>query len=177
MLLLGFVFAASAFVAGAMATQMIRLLEAMGSTPAAAIFAGMLIGPAQVLARIVEFALARRVTPLVSARVALAMHPVGALALLVFGAPAAVLFAMLHGATNGLVTIARGTLPLWLFGPDGYGALLGRIGGIARIAQAIAPFAFGIAVDALGGAAVAITAGLMAAAVLALLAIRRREGA
>ena len=176
-LLLGFVFAASAFVAGAMATQMIRLLEAMGSTPAAAIFAGMLIGPAQVLARIVEFALARRVTPLVSARVALAMHPVGALALLVFGAPAAVLFAMLHGATNGLVTIARGTLPLWLFGPDGYGALLGRIGGIARIAQAIAPFAFGIAVDALGGAAVAITAGLMAAAVLALLAIRRREAA
>jgi hypothetical protein len=127
MLLLGFVFAASAFVAGAMATQMIRLLEAMGSTPAAAIFAGMLIGPAQVLARIVEF--------------------------------------------------ARGTLPLWLFGPDGYGALLGRIGGIARIAQAIAPFAFGIAVDALGGAAVAITAGLMAAAVLALLAIRRREAA
>lgn len=176
-LLLGFVFAASAFVAGAMATQMIRLLEAAGSTPAAAIFAGMLIGPAQVLARVVEFALARRVTPLVSARVALSLHPVGALALLVFGAPAAVPFAMLHGATNGLATIARGTLPLWLFGPGGYGELLGRIGGLARIVQAIAPFTFGLAVDALGGAAVAITAGLMAAAVLALLAIRRREGA
>ncbi|MEI6317718.1 MAG: MFS transporter [Pseudomonadota bacterium] len=172
-LLLGFVFAASAFVAGAMATQMIRLLEAMGSTPAAAIFAGMLIGPAQVLARVVELALARHVTPLTSARVALSLHPAGALALVAVGAPAAVPFALLHGATNGLVTIARGTLPLWLFGPDGYGALIGRIGGFARIAQAIAPFAFGLAVDALGGAAVLITGGLMTAAVLALLLIRR----
>ena len=172
-LLLGFVFAASAFVAGAMATQMIRLLEAMGSTPAAAIFAGMLIGPAQVLARVVELALARHVTPLTSARVALSLHPAGALALVAVGAPAAVPFALLHGATNGLVTIARGTLPLWLFGPDGYGALIGRIGGFARIAQAIAPFAFGLAVDALGGAAVFITGGLMTAAVLALLLIRR----
>jgi MFS family permease len=176
-LLLGFVFAASAFVAGAMATQMIRLLEAMGSTPAAAIFAGMLIGPAQVLARVVEFALARRVTPLVSARVALSLHPAGAVALVAFGAPAAVPFSLLHGATNGLVTIARGTLPLWLFGPVGYGTLLGRIGGLARIAQAIAPFAFGMAVDVLGGAAVLITGGLMTASVLALLAIRRPPGA
>jgi MFS family permease len=175
-LLLGFAFAATAFVAGAMATQMLRLLEAAGSTPAAALFAGMLIGPAQVLARVIEFALARRVTPLASARVALALHPAGAVALGVFGAPAAVPFALLHGATNGLATIARGTLPLWLFGPAGYGALLGRIGGLARVAQAIAPFAFGLAVDALGGAALAITAGLMAAAVLALLAIRRPGG-
>lgn len=175
-LMLGFVFAASAFVAGAMATQMIRLLEAMGSTPAAAIFAGMLIGPAQVLARVVEFALARRVTPLVSARVALSLHPAGAVALVAFGAPAAVPFALLHGATNGLVTIARGTLPLWLFGPVGYGTLLGRIGGLARIAQAIAPFAFGMAVDALGGAAALITGGLMTAAVIVLLLIRRPFG-
>lgn len=176
-LLLGFVFAASAFVAGAMATQMIRLLEAMGSTPAAAIFAGMLIGPAQVLARVVELALARHVTPLTSARVALSLHPAGAVALVAFGAPAAVPFALLHGATNGLVTIARGTLPLWLFGPDGYGTLIGRIGGFARIAQAIAPFAFGLAVDALGGAAVLITGGLMTAAVLVLLLIRRPSAA
>ena len=172
-LLLGFVFAASGFVAGAMATQSLRLLEVMGATPAAAIVAGMLIGPAQVAARLLEFWIARRVTPLASARVALALHPVGAVGLLAFGAPAAMPFAMLHGASNGLVTIARGTLPLWLFGPIGYGALLGRIGGFARVVQAIAPFAFGLAIDAFGGAAAAITAGLMSAAVIALLAIRR----
>ena len=172
-LLLGFVFAASGFVAGAMATQSLRLLEVMGATPAAAIVAGMLIGPAQVAARLLEFWIARRVTPLASARVALALHPVGAVGLLAFGAPAAMAFAMLHGASNGLVTIARGTLPLWLFGPIGYGALLGRIGGFARVVQAIAPFAFGLAIDAFGGAAAAITAGLMSAAVIALLAIRR----
>jgi len=174
--LLGFVFAASGFVAGAMATQMLRLLEATGATPAAAIAAGMLIGPAQVAARLLEFSLARHVTPLTSARTALALHPVGAVALLTFGAPAAAPFAILHGATNGLVTIARGTLPLWLFGPAGYGALLGQIGGLARIAQAIAPFAFGLAVETFAGHAVLITAGLMTAAVGALLAIRRLAG-
>lgn len=175
-MLLGFVFAASGFVAGAMATQMLRLLEATGATPAAAIAAGMLIGPAQVAARLLEFSLARHVSPLASARTALALHPAGAIGLLVFGASAAAPFAILHGATNGLVTIARGTLPLWLFGPAGYGALLGQIGGLARIAQAIAPFAFGLAVETFAGRAVLITAGLMTAAVGALLAIRRLAG-
>jgi MFS family permease len=172
-LLLGFVFAASGFVAGAMATQWLRLLEAMGSSPAAAIAAGMLIGPAQVVARVLEFWLARHTTPLASARAALALHPVGAVTLLAVGAPAAAPFAMLHGASNGLVTIARGTLPLWLFGPVGYGALLGRIGGSARIAQAISPFFFGLAIDVWGGGAAWITAALMTAAVIALLIIQR----
>jgi len=175
-LLLGFVFAAAGFVAGAMGTQLLRLLEAGGATPAAAIAAGMLLGPAQVVARLLEFSLARRVTPLNSARAAFALHPLGAVGLLAFGAPAAAPFAMLHGASNGLVTIARGTLPLWLFGAQGYGALLGRLGGLARIAQAIAPFAFGLAIDGLGSTAVLITSGLMAAAVLALLVIRPVPG-
>lgn len=171
--MLAFVFASVSFVAGAMGAQMLRLLEAMGATPAAALLAGMMIGPAQVAARVVEFWIARHVTPLASARVALALHPVGAAAIALFGAPAAAApFAALHGASNGLATIARGTLPLYLFGAYGYGALLGRIGGIARIAQALAPFAFGLAIDAWGGGALALTAGLMLASVAVLLAIR-----
>ncbi len=170
--LLAFAFAAAAFVAGAMAAHLLRLLEAAGATPAAAVFAGMLIGPAQVIARIAEFQLAGRLTPLASARMAFALHPLGALVLLVVGAPAAAAFALLHGASNGLVTITRGTVPLWLFGPEGYGSLLGRIGGLARVVQAIAPFAFGFAVEAWGGGAVWITGLLMLAAVVALLAIR-----
>ena len=174
--LLAFAFAAAAFVAGAMAAHLLGLLEAAGATPAAAVVAGMLIGPAQVIARIAEFQLAGRITPLASARMAFALHPLGALVLLVAGAPAAAAFALLHGASNGLVTITRGTVPLWLFGPEGYGALLGRIGGLARVVQAIAPFAFGFAVEAWGGSAVWITGVLMLAAVLALLAIRPLAG-
>lgn len=174
--LLGFAFAAVAFVAGAMAAHLLALLEAAGATPAAAVAAGMLIGPAQVVARLVEFRLAGQVNPLLGARVAFALHPVGAAVLLVFGAPAAAAFALLHGASNGLATIARGTVPLWLFGPEGYGAMLGRIGGLARVVQAIAPFAFGFAVEAWGGGAVWVTGGLMLAAVGALLAIRPLAG-
>jgi len=30
-------------------------------------------------------------------------------------------FAVLHGAGNGLLTIAKGTVPLAIFGPVGYG--------------------------------------------------------
>jgi MFS family permease len=171
--MLAFVFASASFVAAAMGAHVLRLLEAMGATPAAALFAGMMIGPAQVAARVVEFWIARQVTPLASARVALALHPAGAAGLALFGAPvAAAPFAALHGAGNGLATIARGSLPLYLFGAHGYGELLGRIGGIARIAQALAPFTFGLAIDAWGGGALAITAGLMLASVAVLLAIR-----
>lgn len=83
---------------------------------AAAVAANALIGPAQVAARLAEFGLLRRLHPLVSARVAMTLHPIGAALLGVFGIPPAG-FVVLHGAGNGLMTIASGTLPLALFGP------------------------------------------------------------
>ncbi|MGC2201016.1 MAG: hypothetical protein WA633_12845 [Stellaceae bacterium] len=76
--LLAFVFAATWFVTGAMAAHLPRLLEIVGASPTAAIAAAALIGPAQVGARLVEFGALRRVHPLVSARLAAALHPVGA---------------------------------------------------------------------------------------------------
>jgi len=139
MFLLAFVFAASWFVTGAMAAHLPALLERTGATTVEAIAAGALVGPAQVGARLLEFAMLRRVHPLISARIAASLHPIGALALLVLGLPAASLFAILHGAGNGLLTIARGTVPLALFGPIGYGARTGLLGAPARAAQAAAP--------------------------------------
>ena len=114
MIVLAFVFAACWFVAAAMATNLPRLLEALGATPAAAVAAGALIGPAQVGARLVEFSLLRRVSPLVSARLATVLPAIGAACLAVFGAPAAMLFTVLHGGGNGLLTIARGYPCRWL---------------------------------------------------------------
>ena len=67
--------------------------------------------------RLLEFGWLRRVHPLLSARLAALMHPLGAVALSVFGGPAAAVFAILHGAGNGILTIAKGTLPLVLSGP------------------------------------------------------------
>ncbi|TNC67238.1 MFS transporter [Rubellimicrobium roseum] len=171
--LLAFVFAATWFTSTAMAAHLPRLLEEAGATPAMALAAGALIGPAQVGARLLEFGLLRRFHPLLSARIAAACHPVAALILILVGGPAAAAFALIHGAGNGILTIAKGTLPLALFGPEGYGKRLGWLNAPARALQAGAPLIFGAALTAWGPEAVWITAGIGAASLAALLLLRR----
>jgi len=166
MLLLAYVFAASWFVTGAMAAHLPALLEHMGATASQAVAASALVGPAQVAARFVEFTIMRRSHPLVSGRLAALMHPAGAAILYVVGAPAAAIFTVLHGAGNGLLTIARGTVPLALFGPDGYGARTGLLGAPARAAQAVAPFLFGLLLDQIGRGVLWISGGLCLSALL-----------
>ena len=174
MFLLAFVFAAAWFVTGAMAAHLPQLLERAGATPFAAIAAAALVGPAQVAARLVEFLLLRRGHPLVSARFAAALHPLGAAVLVLVGPPAATAFAVLYGAGNGLLTIARGTVPLAVFGPDGYGERTGLLGAPARAAQAFAPLLFGVLLDAMGVSVVYVSAALCLAALAALFCLRAR---
>ena len=171
--LLAFVFAATWFNSTAMAAHLPGLLQAAGASSAVAIAAGALIGPAQVAARVVEFGLLRRFHPLLMARLAASAHPVAALCLVAFGGPAAYAFAMLHGAGNGILTIAKGTLPLALFGAAGYGRRLGWLNAPARVLQAAAPLVFGAALAAWGLGALWLTAGVGVLATLALLALRR----
>jgi MFS family permease len=170
--LLAYVFAATWFISTAMAAHLPRLLELAGATLAVAVAAGALVGPAQVGARLLEFGLLRRVHPLYSAGLAALAHPIGALALLVAGAPAAV-FAILHGAGNGILTIAKGTLPLVLFGPHGYGHRQGLLTVPARMAQAVAPFLFGICLDRWGADALWLSAAISVSAFVALWLIPR----
>ncbi|MCA1777127.1 MAG: MFS transporter [Loktanella sp.] len=173
MWLLAFVFAATWFNSTAMAAHLPGLLKEAGASTAMAIAAGALIGPAQVAARVLEFSLLRRFHPLVSARLAAAAHPVAAVALVSFGGPAAYAFALLHGAGNGILTIAKGTLPLSLFGPVGYGKRVGWLGAPSRILQAAAPLIFGAALAAWGLSAIWLTAGIGLASMVALLLLRR----
>lgn len=173
MAVLAGVFGATWFVATALAAHLPGLLEALGATPATAIAAGAFIGPAQVAARLAEFGLLRRASPLLSARLAAALHPLGAALLVIFGAPMAIPFAMLHGAGNGLLTIARGTLPLTLFGPAGYGLRTGILAAPARILQGVAPLLFGLVLDQAGPyAALGLSGGLIALSFIALLMLR-----
>lgn len=167
-LLLSFVFAATWFISTAMAAHLPRLLQAAGVSLAAAVFVGALIGPAQVGARLLEFGLLRKVHPLLSARLAAALHPLGVALFALLGAPAAAAFGILHGAGNGILTIAKGTLPLVIFGPQGYGRRQGLLMVPARILQALAPWLFGLALDRWGAGALALSA---AAGVLALVAL------
>ena len=155
MAVLAFVFGAVGFVTGAMAAHLPRLLEMSGATATAAIAAASLMGPAQVAARLFEFGVLKRLHPLVSTRLALLMHPLGAAVLGIAGAPAAAAFALFHGAGNGLLTISRGTLPLALFGPAGYGLRTGIIAAPARVTTAAAPLLFGLLLNAMGTGGVA----------------------
>ena len=98
--LLALVFAITWFISTAMAAHLPQLLIASGATVAAAVAAGALIGPAQVAARLLEFGLLRRLHPLLSARLATLLHPVGAAVLIVAGA---------HRASR--VTVALRHLP------------------------------------------------------------------
>lgn len=169
--LLAFIFAATWFTSTAMAAHLPRLLEETGATPTAAIAAAALIGPAQVIGRLAEFGFVRKLDPLSSARLAGLAHPVGATLLLAGGAPLAAIFSVLHGAGNGILTIANGVLPLSIFGPDNYGHRQGLLMMPARFAQAGAPFVFALLIGWLGAGALWITALLGVAALAALMSL------
>jgi hypothetical protein len=109
---------------------------------------------------------------LLSAKLAQVTHPIGAAILLVFGAPFAAVFVLLHGAGNGINTIVRGTLPLAIFGPAGYGARQGLIVAPARFLGALAPALFGFIVAGFGAQALWFTAAFSLAAFAALFMLR-----
>jgi len=170
--ILAFFFAATWFVQGAMAAHLPGLLRLAGASSTAAIAAAALVGPAQVGARLVEFGLLRSFHPLSSARIASALHPIGALFLVFSGAPGIIAFALLHGAGNGMITIAKGALPLALFGPRGYGLRSGVLSAPARILQSASPFLFGLAINRIGLDAVVLSAGLCLLAFASLFLLR-----
>ena len=79
------------------------------------------------------------------------------------------LFALIYGASNGLLTIVRGVVPLALFGPAGYGRRLGLISGPALALKAGAPMMLGAALTGQGVEAVLwISLGCAIAALLAM---------
>lgn len=169
--LLAYVFASTWFISTSMASHLPQMLQAAGASLAVAVGVGALIGPAQVAGRVLEFGVLRRLHPLLSARAAALGHPAGALLLLVLGGPAAMAFAVLHGLGNGIMTIAKGTLPLAIFGPQGYGALTGLLMVPTRILQAAAPLAFGWCLQRWGLGALWLSAALCGSAFLALWAL------
>lgn len=175
--LLAVVFACTWFVAAAMGAHMPRLFEAAGATPAQAVVAAALMGPAQVVARILELAFLSRYPPLVSARFAAAAHPLGAALLGLGGAAFAPLLGILHGGGNGIMTIARGTVPLSIYGPSNYGYRLGLIGAPGRVTQALAPLAFGLMLDSYGLWALMLSGLAGATACISLLLIRLPKAA
>ena len=148
---LAIAFSLAAFVAAALSAHLIGLLTAGGLAARDAVLIGAMIGPMQVAGRLMEMAMGTRI----DARV-VGMLAFGLLAAAVALLPAigsawilALLFALLYGWSNGVMTIVRGTVPAELFGPHGYGRLLGRLARPAFASKALAPVAltFAFAVD------------------------------
>jgi len=132
------------FVTSALAVAILPLLGGMGLSAGEAVAASALIGPGQVAGRLIEWSSGERFGLIGRAAMGAALAPVGILLLLCGGgilgpAVAACLFAVLYGMSNGIMTINRGTLPLAIFGPDGYAALLGWLAVPVLLAQAAAP--------------------------------------
>lgn len=173
MALMALAFGAMATVSGAVAADLPPMLLALGAAPAAALAAAALVGPSQVAARLAEFAVMRRAHPLLSARLAVALFPIGAAALLWLGPQVTPLFVILYGCGNGLFTIARGSLPLAVFGAGGYGARLGLISMPSRFLSAGAPFGFALLMERSPRDAVLALVGLSVVGLACLLALRR----
>jgi hypothetical protein len=148
-MLLAAAFALYALLLSGVTSNWLAMLERGGLSPATVVTIGAMFGPAQVASRLTDFVLADRTHPLWIARgaVALLVFAFAMLALVGISFPVAAVFAVVFGAANGVMTIARGALPLLMFGAAGYGRVIGRIARPALFAQALAPFVVASAVE------------------------------
>ena len=127
--------------------HLLVLMQGLGFTLAASVAAAAMIGPSQVGARVIDWYFGRNLSPMQAAIYGAAVLPIAVFALLL-GFPAPI-FALGFGGSNGLFTISRGTLPLYLFGPSGYATRVGLLARPAMIASAVAPTLFAPVVAAL----------------------------
>jgi MFS family permease len=118
--------------------HLLTLLHARGVALATAVGFGALIGPSQVGARVLEMAFGRSLHPLWSLLVSAVVVAVG-LAMLIGAPGVAAAGIILCGSGSSIRSIARGTVPLALFGTEGYAILMGRIAMPTLVAQAASP--------------------------------------
>jgi predicted MFS family arabinose efflux permease len=146
-ILLAAAFSVNTFFMSAFAVHMVGMLEQIGMAAAAAVAAGALVGPAQVGGRLAEFIFARKRHPIEVAIFTTLLMPASFILLAFGGAKVAIAFTVGYGISQGLLTIVRGTVPLALFGASGFAIVLGRLAAPILVAQAIAPVAFGYALQ------------------------------
>lgn len=143
-------FAAATFVFSSLSAYMISALGTRGFTVEQAVWIGASIGPMQVLARVVEWSFAGRISAIGVGFAAFSLALLGMVLLNVIpaGVGFGILFALCYGASNGILTIARGTVPVELFGPQQQGALLGALARPSFVAKALAPAVFAAGLSA-----------------------------
>ncbi|MBZ9700921.1 MULTISPECIES: MFS transporter [unclassified Mesorhizobium] len=128
----------AAVISSTLSVHLLTILQKNGITLAAAVGLGALVGPSQVAARTIEMVIARFHHPIWTKFASVTFVAIGVSALWL-GMPIVPLALAFYGAGIGLESIARGTLPLAMFGSNGYAKLMGRLAMPSLIAQAAAP--------------------------------------
>jgi len=140
------------FVFGVISLQLVPLLEAAGLAGAIAVWVASLKGHGQFAGRLVEISFGRNLKAMTIARIAIAVVPASLVVL--FFARGEVwqlaAFTLLLGASQGVITIVRGAVPLALFGAQGYGTVLGLIATPILLVNAFSPTIFALLVDQFG---------------------------
>lgn len=170
---LAFAFTGNMLAFSAMGLHLLAMLGEQGFDPGKAALLAALVGPMQVAGRIAEFVFAHRLSASRVGEVALAAFPVSILVLAFAGgsAGAVVAFAVLYGASNGVMTIVRGTVPAEIWGREGYGGLTGLMATPVLLARAAGPFA-AAGILALAGGYRAVSLSLVAVGLVSWAAFR-----
>lgn len=141
-----------AFVFGVISLQLVRILEHAGLGPTLAVGVAAMMGVSQSAGRIVELAWGRHLHPIAVSRIAIAALA-GAMLLLVASSGnfiVVVLFTVLMGAAQGVISVARGAVPLALFGPAEYGRVLGVMSAPVMMTNACSPAAYALLAERVG---------------------------
>lgn len=178
-ILLALAFSLQGFVVSAMSVHLLTMLQGLGLSAAVAVTIGAMVGPSQVAGRLVEMLFGSNLSPVTTAWLSALLMPVGFLLLMTGSTTAALagLFAIAYGVSMGLGSIVRGTVPLQLFGPAGYGAMLGKLSAPGLVVKAAAPLAFAMLIERAGlmpGNALMVALSALAAAALFMLARKVR---
>ena len=138
-LVLGTTISLAALVSTALSVHLLTLLQSGGLSLAAAVALGAMVGPAQVSARLVEMLFGRHYHPIWTKLAATSLVTAG-IVILWTGSPFLAVGLLFYGCGIGIESIARGALPLALFGAQGYGARMGRLAMPSLVAMAFAPY-------------------------------------
>lgn len=176
-LLLALILSLAAGIGSIVVVHLLTFLQAGGLGMAAAVSLGMLFGPAQVGARMIERLFGQHYHPLWTLLAATLLMLIGLVVL--FAAPSlAALAIILYAGGYGISWIARGTVPLALFGAARYPLVIGRLAMPSLVVQALAPSAGALVITIFGAsptiALLTALAALNLALALALMGSSRR---
>jgi predicted MFS family arabinose efflux permease len=173
MILVSFAFAVLGFTLAAILAHMVPMLGTLG-LGAMAVVVGSIFGPSQVASRLINMIFGARLSPPMLAVISGSLIVLGVMILGLSGdwLPGAVVFAICLGLGSGINSIAQGSLPLYLFGSDGYGAVTGKMAAARLAVGAAAPFVFATAMQNLGvGTALAVNAALGLVGIIAFVVV------